>query len=67
MLAQSGISLLIIQKTLNHATPAATQVYARLGQDPVREALESHGTNLMVAAGKRKAGEVVDFQEAKNL
>jgi len=65
MLAQSGTSLLIIQKALGHSTPAATQVYARLSQDPVREALEQHGKRLMVAAGKREAGGVIDFEEAK--
>jgi len=50
MLAQSGVSLLVIQKTLNHATPAATMVYARLHQDPVRKALEQHGKTLMHAS-----------------
>ena len=55
MLAQSGTSLLIIQKALGHSTPAATQVYARLGQDPVREALDQHGKRLMVAVGKGDA------------
>lgn len=38
--ALTGASLLIIGKTLGHKTAAATMVYARLNQDPVRQAME---------------------------
>ena len=59
-MAQSGNSLLVIQKTLNHKSHAATLVYARMGEDPVRAALDDHGERLMrVVRGER--GEVVDF------
>jgi len=58
-LAQSGNSLLIIQKTLNHSTMAATMVYARLGEDPVRKALEDHGKQIMAAAGKSECAKIV--------
>ncbi len=58
-LAQSGSSLLVIQKALNHSTYTAVLAYARMGEDPVRNALDEHGHRLMVAAGKAEEGEVV--------
>lgn len=39
-LASGGTSLPIIGKALNHKSPQATQVYARLSLGPVREAVE---------------------------
>jgi integrase len=52
-MAQSGNSWLVIQKALNHASHAATLVYARMAEDPVRNALEAHGERLMrVARGE---------------
>jgi integrase len=37
--AATGASLPIIGRTLNHADPSSTQIYARLHLDPVREAM----------------------------
>ena len=52
-MAQSGNSLLVIQKALNHKSHASTLVYARMAQDPVRNAMEAHGERLMrVARGE---------------
>lgn len=45
-LAQSGSSLHLIGKILNHSSQATTAVYARFGQDHVREALEAHGEQI---------------------
>jgi len=42
-LAQSGNSLHLIGKVLNHSNQSTTSVYARFGQDNVRDALEQHG------------------------
>ena len=42
-LAQSGNSLHLIGKVLNHSNQSTTAVYARFGQDSAREALEQHG------------------------
>ncbi|HMZ54432.1 MAG TPA: tyrosine-type recombinase/integrase [Azospira sp.] len=39
--AVQGASLPIIGKTLGHKTTAATQIYARLNLDPVRESMQS--------------------------
>lgn len=54
-LAQAGNSLHLIGKVLNHSNQSTTAIYARFGQDHVKQALEDHGNRLMVAAGKRKA------------
>ena len=51
-LAQAGNSLHLIGRVLNHSTQATTAVYARFGQDHVREALEAHSKKIMGVAGK---------------
>ena len=51
-LASSGTSLPIIGKVLNHKTPEATKVYARLMVAPVRNAMED------ATAAMRRTGEV---------
>ena len=51
-LAQAGNSLHLIGRVLNHSNQSTTAVYARFGQDHVREALEAHGKRVMGAAGK---------------
>ncbi len=38
--AKTGASLPIISKTLGHSNPSATQIYARLDIEPVREAMK---------------------------
>ncbi len=45
-LAEHGTSLLIIQKAFNHASSSTTQIYARLSENPVRDALDSHGERI---------------------
>ena len=52
-LAQSGNSLHLIGKVLNHSNQNTTAVYARFAQDHVREALENHGKLLIEAAKAR--------------
>lgn len=58
-LAQAGNSLHLIGRVLNHSNPNTTAVYARFGQDHVREALEAHAKRIMGIAGKGSAAEVV--------
>ena len=58
-LAQSGNSLHLIGKVLNHSSQSTTAIYARFGQDQVRQALDDHGKKLMGIAGKRKSAEIV--------
>ncbi len=53
--ARSGASLVMIGKSLNHKSPEATAIYARLDMDPVRESVERATTAMFQAAGlKRK-------------
>ena len=57
-LAQSGNSLHLIGRVLNHSNPSTTAIYARFGQDSVRAALEQHGTKILGAAGLTPTAEV---------
>ncbi len=58
-LAQSGNSLHLIGKVLNHSNTSTTAVYARFGQDQVRTALDNHGERILEFAefdkGKKHA------------
>lgn len=47
MLAQSGASLHLIGKVLNHANTSTTAIYAHFAQDQVREALDNHGEAIL--------------------
>lgn len=49
--AKTGASLLIIGKTLNHKSPTATAIYARLDLDPVRESMTKATQAILHAAG----------------
>lgn len=64
-LAQSGNSLHLIGRVLNHSNTATTAVYARFAQDHVRDALEAHAANLLGKAGKMTSAEIVEFEKAK--
>ncbi len=50
-LAATGASLTIIGKSLNHKSLKATQVYARLDLDPVKEAIERATSTMLQTAG----------------
>ncbi|USG61484.1 site-specific integrase [Sneathiella marina] len=51
-LTQTGVDLNVIKSALRHSNIATTLIYARLGDDPAREAMEAHGENIMMASGK---------------
>lgn len=57
-LAQSGNSLHLIGRVLNHSSQSTTAVYARFGQDHVRTAVESYGQVLLQAAQTTPATEI---------
>lgn len=61
-LATSGASLPLIGSVLGHSNPSTTQIYARLGQDPARRALEGHAVKLMEIAEKREENETEKIQ-----
>lgn len=63
-LARSGASLLLIGKMLNHRTPEATQIYARLDLDPVRASLQGATAAMFEAAGVKAAAQVVSLKLA---
>ena len=46
-MAQSGNSLHLIGKVLGHSNQSTTAIYARFGEDQVRNALEQHGKQIM--------------------
>jgi len=60
-LAQSGNSLHLIGRVLNHSNQSTTAVYARFGEDSVRAALDQHGARLMGAAGLTPSAEVAEL------
>lgn len=51
-LAQSGNSLHLIGKILNHSNQSTTAVYARFAQDQGREAMEEYGSKLIASTKK---------------
>ncbi len=57
-LAQSGSSLHLIDRVLNHSNQSTTADYARFGDDSVRAALDQHGARIMGAAGLTTTAEV---------
>lgn len=61
-LAQSGNSLHLIGRVLNHSSQSTTAIYARFAQDHVREALEKHGAQIIEMAKQEPKG--LDTQEA---
>jgi integrase len=62
-LAQAGNSLHLVGKVLNHSNQSTTQIYARLGEDQARTALEQHAARLLGAAGLTEPGEVVPIRK----
>ncbi len=51
-LAQAGNSLPLIGRVLNHSNPSTTAIYARLGDDPARQALADHAQRITAIAGQ---------------
>lgn len=62
-LAQSGNSLHLIGRILNHSNASTTQVYARFQQDNIRTALDQHGKQMMGIAGKSTPAEVIRLKK----
>ncbi|MBD9672995.1 tyrosine-type recombinase/integrase [Pseudomonas sp. PDM21] len=60
--AKTGASLAIIGKSLNHKTPQATTIYARLDLDPVRQSVETATQAILEAAGIKQPAQVVPIK-----
>jgi integrase len=61
--AISGSSLAIIGKSLGHKSLAATQIYARLSADPVRESVERATALMMNAGGIIDGAKILEFKK----
>lgn len=59
-LTQAGVDLNVIKDALRHADLSTTLVYAHLGEDPAREALEQHGAAILKAAGEKGPLRIVE-------
>ena len=64
-LSQAGVDLNVIKDALRHRNISTTLIYARLGEDPARAAMEEHGQRIMKAAGKSAPAEVVRLDRTK--
>lgn len=51
-LAEQGNSLPLIGRVLGHTNASTTQIYARLGDDPARKALNQHAEKITAVAGE---------------
>ena len=59
-MSQAGTDLNLVKDALRHADIATTLIYARLGEDSAREAMEDHGRRILEAAGRRGPKEIVN-------
>jgi integrase len=65
-MAQAGNSLHLIGRVLSHSNTSTTAIYARFGQDSVRDALERYGQQILGAAGLVPAAPVTPINQARN-
>jgi integrase len=63
--ANTGASLVIIGKSLNHRSLQATQVYARLSDDPVRQSVNKATEAMLEAAGLKEKAEVISIRRRR--
>ena len=62
-LAKDGVPLLTIGRALDHSQLRTTMRYARLTEDPVREALQKHSEHVMeVIGGAKNEAEVIPMK-----
>lgn len=61
--AITGSSLVIIGKSLGHKSVAATQIYARLSEDPVRESVERATAAMLTAGTMPESAEVLQLKK----
>jgi integrase len=63
--ASTGANLSVISKTLHHSNIDTTMIYARLSQEPVREAMQKAGAAMLSAGGVHPSAEVVSVERQK--
>jgi integrase len=64
--ARTGASLAIIGKSLNHKSPQATAIYARLDLDPVRQSVNTATSAMLEAAGLKDKADVVTLPNKRS-
>ena len=64
-LSQGGVDLNRIKDALRHSNISTTLIYARLGEDAAKPAMEEHGRRILEAAGKHRPREVVGLDSQK--
>ena len=64
--ARTGVCLAIIGKSLNHKSPQATAIYARLDLDPVRQSVNTATSAMLEAAGLKDAADVVTLPHKRS-
>ena len=62
--ARGGASLVMIGKSLNHNTPEATAIYARLDMDPVRQSMGSAASAMFESGGVKATAQVIAMPTA---
>ncbi len=60
-----GVSLAVVGKVLGHQSQQTTAIYARLGMDPQREAVEKAGAAILDAAKRKDPGKISVFRRIK--
>jgi integrase len=60
--AKTGASLAIIGKSLNHKSPQATLIYARLDLDPVRASVNTATAAMLEAGGVKEQAEIIPLR-----
>lgn len=64
-LTQDGVDLNRIKDALRHSDISTTLIYARLGEDAAKPAMEQHAKRILKAAGKHKPAEIVGLDRTK--
>jgi integrase len=64
--AKTGASLVIIGKSLNHKSPSATAIYARLDLDPVRQSVNTATAAMLEAGGLKKPAEIKPLKKSNS-
>ena len=64
-LSQGGVDLNKIRDALRHSNISTTLIYARLGEDAAKPAMEEHAKRILEAAGKHRPAEVAGLDRTK--
>ena len=60
-LTESGSTIQLIAKVLNHKNIATTAVYVRLTIDPIRKALQENANRILEVSGYENPEQMLEF------